>query len=112
MKRWCPVSSSEWPKLPKKVIGALCDFDVIMREPMDMPTGNDDYGDFSSHCRKPQININKSSVEHWQWQTFLHELTHMIEEESGVKLKEEQTDRWALAWLVLWRRNGWMLPGE
>ena len=105
-----------WPKLPKKVKGALCDFTVNLREPQDMRVSPDDYGDFSSHHRKPEINVNKVSPEHWQWQTFFHELTHLIEEEAGIEMKDNkgnsEIDRFAFAMLAVWRRNGWALPGE
>ena len=108
--------SELWPKLPRKVKGALCDFTVNQLEPMDMRVSVDDFGDYSSMHRKPDININKTLPEHHRWLTFWHELIHLLEEEAGIELKDEknnsEVDRFALAMLSLWRRNDWALPGE
>lgn len=98
------------PPIPRSVLGALCKVPVKIRHLPDAA------GMFLSGNRKPQIRINKVLPHDYRWQTFFHELIHLMELDGGFELKDEDhdshVDRLATQMFATWLRNGWTLPGQ
>ena len=97
-----------FPPLPKSLKGALHDYKV------ERPVRIDPQDSAGEHCSTvlPQtIKVNADLTPNWAWQTFYHELLHVVEEEQHLELTEDVVERLALGLFALWRRNGWVLPG-
>jgi len=93
--------------LPKVVKGAIVDYEVQLINPVD---DQNSAGEHDSLSTPATIKVKSSLPPHWQWQTFFHELVHMVEEEQHVDLSEDEVERIALGLYACWRRNGWELP--
>ena len=100
------------PSLPKKVIGSIADVKVVVGR-----TDSTNAGEFTEDDNlMPEIRVSDKLAAPLRWETWFHEWLHMMEFESGVRLRGEQpdddVDRLAMAMYACYLRNGWTLPGE
>ncbi len=100
------------PQLPKKVIGSVADVTVVVGRTEAVNAG--EFTDDDDNM--PQIRVSEKLPLTMAWETWFHEWLHMMEFESGVRLRGEQpdddVDRLAMAMYACYLRNGWTLPGE
>lgn len=94
--------------LPERVEGAIVTYEVQVVEHVDQQGSAGEHDSLSSPAT---LKVRAGLPADWRWQTFFHELLHMVEEEQHVDLSEDQVERIALGLYACWRRNGWELPG-
>ena len=94
--------------LPLRIRGAVADYVV---EIVDRVDDQDSAGEHDSLASPATIKVKAALPPHWRWQTFWHELIHMLEEESLVDLTEDEVERLAIGLYACWKRNGWVPPG-
>jgi len=95
------------PKLPEVVRGAITDYRIVHRKHKTRAGRIKIYGKGGAI-----IEINPDMSYDLQIATLVHELLHACDEETGGGLKEREVDRISVAWVALYRRNGWKLPGQ
>lgn len=94
--------------LPTTVVGSIVTYDVQVLDRIDQ---EDSAGEHDSLSTPATIKVKASLPADWRWQTFFHELLHMVEEEQFIDLTEDQVERIALGLYACWKRNNWSLPG-
>lgn len=102
------------PALPRRVLGAVADYDVVLVSPDQLPEGA--VGLHSGTGRSgARMAVSEDMNPDHRWQVFFHELVHKWELEGGFQLKDDDgdsdTDRLATAIYADFKRNGWTLPG-
>ena len=95
--------------LPDVVYGAIRDYAVQIVERVD---AEDSAGEHDSLSQHGTIKIKAILPDDWRWQTFFHELLHMVEEEQHLDLTEDVVERISLGLYACWRRNNWALPAK
>ena len=106
------MTERKLPPIPSKIKGPLSAVPVVLTRLDDGITGrfrgNDD--------GMPEILIEERLGLPYRWQTFFHELLHLLEMDGEFELKDKPNDsdanRLATGLLAMWLRNNWKLPGE
>ncbi|MBU8921009.1 MAG: hypothetical protein KOO63_04220 [Bacteroidales bacterium] len=114
--------NAPWPKIPSKIKGVITDTTVKVAPPGFDADAFEVRGLYDASQEPPVIYVGNWLPTHAQWQVFIHELLHKLEDDADLTLIDKDIDdepsgkniydRLATAFLATWRLNNWKLPGE